>query len=99
MEYCVQRVHHGRVQGRVKGRLLNPRAAFLWGETKLSRNQGWQTDGRGCTVDVSKMVCQEEGDCRMNVWGLSGQESEGITWSSEMADTEQTQGDDLLEKV
>lgn len=44
-------------------------------------------------------MCQEEGDCRMNVRRLSGQESEEISWSYEMADTEQTQGDDLLEKV
>lgn len=99
IEFCIGRVQHDWVQGRVKGRILIPRAAFLWGKTKLSRNlQGWQTDGRGCTVDVFKIVCQEEGDCRMNVCRLSGHKSEDISWSYELADTEQTQGDECFGK-
>lgn len=70
-------------------------------ERKLSRTlQGWKTDGRGgysrCLLNCVPGRGWLQNDCSQ---ALSVQESKDVSWSYEMADAEQTQEDDPLEKV
>lgn len=100
MEYCRPRVQHDGVWGRVKGRIWNCGAAFLWVKTKLSRTlQGWKTDGRGgysgCLLNCVPGRGRLQNECSQ---ALSVQESEDVGWNYEMADAE-TQEYDPLEKV